>query len=172
MINESDLEYLKEAGCSESVIRHSIAVTEKALEIAEKVRIDVDNDLVRKGGIHHDIGRSRTHAIDHAVAGVEIAERIGFSGKVISIIERHIGSGIPKEEAVKLGLPPKDYIPETPEEIIVAYADNLADGDAIVAFEDALESFKKRLGADHPGVGRFIEMHALIESWMLEWENA
>ncbi|MCJ2514096.1 MAG: HD domain-containing protein, partial [Candidatus Thermoplasmatota archaeon] len=74
-----------------------------------------------------DIGRSRTHGITHAVEGVRIARRIGLPLNILYIIERHLSAGIPKEEAVKLGLPEKDYIPETLEEKIVAHADNLID---------------------------------------------
>ncbi|MBC8414788.1 MAG: TIGR00295 family protein [Nitrospira sp.] len=166
MISEKDLKYLKQTGCSESVIRHSIAVTEEALKIAAKVKFTIDLDLLKAGAINHDIGRSRTHDLDHFVAGAEIARELGFEEKVINIIERHIGAGIPREEAVTLGLPDRDFIPGTPEEILVAYADNLARGDVIVSFEDALEGFRSRIGRDHPAIDRFTEMHEKVQSWL------
>ena len=56
---------------------------------------------------------------------MKIARKIGLPLDILYIIERHLGAGIPKEEAVKLGLPEKDYIPETLEEKIVTHADNL-----------------------------------------------
>ncbi|GBE31797.1 tRNA 2'-O-methylase [bacterium BMS3Bbin05] len=166
MIDDEDLKYLKEAGCAENVIRHCIAVTEKALEIAKMVNVPVDKELIKKGGINHDIGRSVTHGIDHAVAGAGIAKSMGLREEVVRIIERHIGAGITRDEAISLGLPPKDYIPETPEEIIVAYADNLAKGDVMGEFDEALMSFSERLGDGHPAVERFIKMHKLIQTWI------
>jgi uncharacterized protein len=166
MIIENDLKYLELAGCSESVIEHSVAVAEKALEIADSVTVGVDMNLVKKGAVHHDIGRSRTHGLDHFIVGAEMAAQLGMEEEVVRIIERHIGAGIPKEEAVTYDLPPKDYMPETYEEVIVSYADNLTHHVTIVSFEEALERFRDLLGKDHPGTGRFIDQHNTVMSWM------
>lgn len=166
MIVEDDLKYLQGSGCSESLIRHSIAVAKKALDISDTVRISVNKSLVRQGAINHDIGRSRTQGIDHAIIGAEMARKMGFNERVIRIIERHIGAGISEDEAEKLGLPVQDYIPGTPEEIIVSYADNLARSDIIETFEESLAFFKRNLGAGHPAIGRFIRMHELIATWL------
>ncbi len=150
---------LKKVGCPENVIKHSIAVYNKALEIARKSKIPVDIELIQIGALLHDIGRSRTHGIDHGVVGAEIAKALGYDERVIRIIERHIGAGIPKEEAEKLGLPSKDYMPETIEEKIVAYADNLTLGNKYITFKEALEEFKRRLGNNHAAIKRFIKLH-------------
>ncbi len=166
MISEDDLKYLKKAGCSEAVIQHSIAVAEQAIEIAGRVRKTVDHDLVKRGAVNHDIGRARTHGLEHAIAGAEIAKDLGLEENVVLIIERHIGAGIPQEEAITYGFPPKDYIPETTEEIIVAYADNLISHVTKMTFEAALEKYVSRLGRSHPGIHRFIQMHELVSSWM------
>lgn len=168
MITEDDLRFLREAGCSEAVIRHCIAVTEKALDIAGGVTVAVDAGLIKKGAINHDIGRAKTHGLDHFWIGAELAEKLGLEGAVVRIIERHIGAGIKKEEALEYGFPPKDYMPETPEEIIVSYADNLVHDTRAVSFEQALEMFRKRLGREHPVIQRFIEMHEKVMSWMKE----
>ena len=69
-------------------------------------------------------------------------------------------------EAERLGLPRKDYIPLTPEEKIVSYADNLISGVAEVPFLKALDRFKTVLGPDHEGVSRFIQQHEEIQGWM------
>jgi uncharacterized protein len=166
MIKENDLKYLKLAGCSESVIEHSVAVTEKAIEIADSVTVNVDMDLVKKGAIHHDIGRSKTHELDHFIVGAEIAAELGMEDEVVRIIERHLGAGILKEEAVMYGLSSRDYIPETYEEIIVSYADNLTHHVTHVSFEEAFAKFKMRLGEDHSMLGRFTDMHRRVLSWM------
>ncbi|NOX20165.1 MAG: TIGR00295 family protein [Nitrospirae bacterium] len=162
---EELLDILKKAGCEEDVIKHILAVKDVAMRIASEVKIPVDKELILTGAMLHDIGRSRTHSIKHALEGVEIARGLGFDERVLRIIERHIGAGITKDEARALGLPPKDYLPETPEEKIVAYADNLLNGHKEVSFEESLERFKKVLGADHPAVKRYKDLHNEIQSW-------
>ncbi len=116
---------LEKNGCSNEVIKHCKCVRDLAVIIANKANADVN--LVELGALLHDIGRSKTHDIDHAIEGVKIAKKYGLSSKIIKIIERHIGAGISKEIAKKLGLPPKDYMPLSLEEKIVCHADNLID---------------------------------------------
>jgi uncharacterized protein len=161
-----DAEVLITAGCSRDVVEHCIAVSAIAVSLAGRVKISVDRELVRQGGLFHDIGRAMTHGIDHAVAGVEIARGLGFSGQLVLIIERHIGAGITATEAVRLGLPRKDYLPLTTEEKIVSYADNLTSGVREMPFYEALDRFKIILGPDHEGVELFIKQHHEIQGWM------
>lgn len=116
---------LKENGCSEEVIAHCKAVRDIALRIAKKTNANLK--LVEAGALLHDIGRSKTHGIKHAVEGVKIAKKLGLPNEIINIIERHIGAGLSAGEAKKLGLPAKDYNPVTLEEKIVCHADNLVD---------------------------------------------
>jgi uncharacterized protein len=161
-----DAEVLITAGCSRDVVAHCIAVSKSAVSLAGRVKVSLDRELVRQGGLYHDIGRARTHGIDHAVAGVSIARELGFSDQLVLIIERHIGAGITAAEAERLGLPQKDYIPLTIEEKIVSYADNLASGVHEMPFYEALDRFKKILGPDHEGVELFIKQHQVIQGWM------
>jgi len=163
---ERNVEVLVAAGCSPDVVAHCIVVSRMALSIAGRVKVDVDLELVRQGGLFHDIGRSKTHGIEHALAGTEVARSLGFSDQLMHIIERHIGAGITASEAVRLGLPKIDYLPVTPEEKIVSYADNLISGVREMPFYEALERFKNILGPDHEGVELFIEQHHEIRSWL------
>jgi uncharacterized protein (TIGR00295 family) len=117
------LEHLKNAGCSDSVITHCVAVEERALKFANLAKADVE--LVSCGALLHDIGRGKTHDIQHAVLGADMARELGIPEEVSRIIERHIGAGLSPEDAEKLKLPARDYIPKTLEEKIVAHADNL-----------------------------------------------
>ena len=96
-----------------------------ALRIAEKTQANLE--LVEAGALLHDIGRSQTHGIRHGVEGATIARQLGLPERIVLIIERHVGAGIPREEAVQVELPEKDYLPVSLEEKIVCHADNLID---------------------------------------------
>ena len=138
------LSLLIQSGCSRGVIRHCKAVANLAIEIAKackKKGINLNIRLVEVGALLHDIGRSKTHSVNHVMVGVEIAKSLDLRGSVVSIIERHAGSGISKDEAQKLGWPVKDYVPQTLEENIVTYADKLIEGLKRVSIERVLEKF-------------------------------
>lgn len=106
----------------------------------------------------HDIGRSRTHGLTHAIVGVEIARKHGYSEDVLNIIERHIGAGITESEAEKLGLPVKSYMPETLEEKIVAHADNLVSGSEEVDMDFVIEKWKRRIPDSDENIERMIKL--------------
>jgi len=161
-----EVDVLTKAGCTTDVIAHCSKVSLMAVSIAERVKGPVDRELVRLGGLYHDIGRSRTHDIGHAIAGVEIGRSLGFSERLLLVIERHIGAGITAEEAERLGLPKKDFLPLSAEEKIVSYADNLVSGVREMPYHEALDRFKRILGPDHEGVGFFIKQHLEILAWM------
>jgi uncharacterized protein len=138
------ISFLIKAGCSPRVVRHAEAVATLAVKIAKACRkkgLEVDIQLVEIGALLHDIGRSKTHSVNHVIVGVEIARALGLPDSVINIIERHAGSGISKDEAKKLGWPVKDHVPQTLEEKIVTYADKLIEGLKRVSIEQVLERF-------------------------------
>lgn len=143
---EKALQILENAGCNRSVIEHCIAVSEFATEIAHKLVADgvkVDLELVEIGGLLHDLGRSRTHGIRHAIEGVSIAKELGIDNSVIEIIKRHIGAGITVDEAIRLDLPEDNYIPQTIEEKIVAHADNLVKGTRRISLDEKILLMQK-----------------------------
>lgn len=122
------LQLLLENRCSAKVIKHCKAVAKLALETANILKargFKIDLKLVKVGALLHDIGRSKTHTVHHAVVGAEIAKAAGLPGSVVSIIKRHVGGGITSREAKKLGWPKDVYVPVTLEEKIVSYADKL-----------------------------------------------
>lgn len=84
------------------VIRHCEEVAALALEIAGKIEskgIKVNMRLVEAGALLHDIGRSKSHAVDHGLLGSEIAESEHLPESLVRIIRRHVGGGITTEEA-------------------------------------------------------------------------
>jgi len=159
------LEIIHKAGCSAKVVAHLRMVERIATAIARKMiercgsqasgenkramrRVQVDLGLVRAGALLHDIGRGRTHGMRHAVAGAEMARELGLPEEIALIIERHIGAGVEREEAVRFGLPPKEYIPLSIEEKIVAHADNLAGPHGKIELAEALRDLERK-GAAH-----------------------
>lgn len=165
MKSEKEISLLKDAGCPDKVIEHVVAVARVALSIADEVKMPVDKELIRLGSLLHDIGRAKTHGIDHAVVGAQMAAELGMDERIVRIIERHIGAGIPADETRAMGLPYKDYLPISPEEKIVAHADNLLSGSRITSFEEVLHRFKNLLGIEHPAIERFLKLHREIEGW-------
>lgn len=156
LTREEALNLLREAGCSRRVVEHCLAVAKKAIEIARQIRAngyEVDLKLVELGALLHDVGRARTHDIEHGVEGAQLLRSRGL-GELAGFAESHIGAGIPAREAGELGLPVRDFMPQTLEEKIVAYADKLMIGAEDVSYEEAKEQLKAQLGADHPALGR------------------
>jgi len=155
MKSQEALALLRKHGASEGVIGHVKKVRDYALEIAREAGADLE--LVEAGALLHDIGRSKTHGIDHAVVGAEILRREGVDPRIVRIVERHVGAGITKEEARWLGLPPKDYIPQTLEEKIVCHADNLTGDRRRINIHEALDKALKKWS---PGAAdRLVQMH-------------
>jgi uncharacterized protein (TIGR00295 family) len=146
---------LRDAGCSDEIINHCEAVRKVAVRIAKKAHANIQ--LVEAGALLHDIGRSKTQGIMHGVEGAKIATEFGLPLSIVNIIERHLGAGIPMEEAAMLGLPPKDYMPLTLEEKIVAHADNLIDNDREHPIEKEVEKALKKGHIRH--AERLMELH-------------
>ena len=160
--SQTALSLLSEVGCSKRVIAHCKAVSALAVKFAEaceKKGLDVDVNLVEVGALLHDIGRSKTHGVDHVIVGVEIAKSLNLPESIVSIIECHVGGGITADEAKELGWPVKDYLPTTLEEKIVTYADKLIEGLRVVPIEKTLEKFSRELGENHPAIDRVIRLH-------------
>lgn len=167
MTEEDAIALLIRSGCSPRVIEHCRTVARYAGDIALNIRRcselrgspgNIDVNLVYLGGLLHDIGRSKTHGIGHAVAGAEIALKSGVDIGLVNIIERHIGAGITMREAVELGLPEKDYLPVTLEEKIVAHADNLTAGSRVVTLDEQVSKLKKK-NVDEKIIRRIIELN-------------
>lgn len=150
-IKEECIALLKKAGCDERVVRHCVVVADLALEIA-KQKSGVSEELILRGALLHDIGRARSAEVDHGYIGGEIARNLGVDEKTVRIIQRHLGAGITAKEAKELGLPEMDFIPETMEEKIVAYADKLIDNDRRVNIDETVRKMKEKLGEKHPAI--------------------
>ncbi|MGQ9460069.1 MAG: TIGR00295 family protein [Candidatus Bathyarchaeaceae archaeon] len=161
------LRLLSQSGCSSNVIVHCKAVSTLAVKIAkacERKGLNVDIKLVQVGALLHDIGRSKTHNVDHVVVGAEIARSLNLPESVVSIIERHAGGGITIDEARRLGWPAKSYSPQTLEEKIVTYADKLIEGSRRVQIERTIEKLSQELDEEHPSIKRVKKLHEEFSS--------
>ena len=149
-------------GCNEKIIQHCRVVSKTALDIAESILESgtiIDLELVRLGGLLHDVGRSITSDINHGVEGARLLREEGFPENLAKIAERHVGAGIPRKKAKILGLPAKDFLPQTLEEKIVCYADKLVSGKKVTDIEYVINNFSIKLGPDHPSIERIKKLH-------------
>ena len=176
-IGRQDVELLKQAGMNEEDLEHSLKVAQKALEIARRTGMELDLDLVARGGLFHDLGKVETHEIEHGRLGAERGEKMGLPRAVRDVMEKHIRGGLTPEEAQELGLPEKDYTLNRLEERIIIYADRLVDiitdpagivrgeREAEDRFEEILRAYP-RYGKNEPTLLRYLRYHAEIQDLM------
>ena len=176
-IQTADIERLRMAGVSEDDIAHSTKVAEKALEIAARTHKELDMEFVGRGALFHDLGKAKTHEIDHGKLGAEMGAEIGLPTPINAVMEKHIRGGLSSDEAVELGLPVKDYSLAQLEERIIIYADRLVDiiTDGIVPisgekeaedrFEDILRTIPK-YGKNDKTMERYLGYHREIQMLM------
>ena len=158
---------LEKYNTPDSVIKHCLMVTKIAEEFCNRIP-QIEKDIVVAGAMLHDIGRSVDHSIRHAIEGVIILQNEHLDPRIISIVKKHIGTGITQAEAKKLGLPIDDYIPHTNEEILVSYADNLACGNKRCSFEKILEDFISKFGEESHVVKGFFKQKMIVEKMLGE----
>ncbi len=176
-LQQADIDLLRQAGVSELDIDHSMAVANKALEIASRTHAELDMKLVGRGALFHDLGKSKTHDIVHGQIGAEMGVGLGLPLEVTAIMEKHIRGGLTAAEATELGLPVKDYTLHRLEERIVIYADRLVDiiTDGIVTlkteaesesrFEEILRTYPK-YGKNEITMNRYLGYHQEIQALM------
>jgi uncharacterized protein len=130
---------LQDAGCDAGVIAHCHTVADYALDLAGDNPL-INRELLEAGAMLHDIGRGTTHSIFHAQAGADTCRALGLSEPIARIIECHTGAGLSADECTLLGLLPRDCIPRTIEERIVAHTDNLVKRTTPVTIDEMLGS--------------------------------
>ncbi len=173
-IQNSDIQLLRDTGVSEEDIAHCAKVAEKALDVAGRSGADLDMELVGRGALFHDLGKAKTHGIEHGRIGAELGRKLGLPQEITDIMEKHIRGGLTPEEAKELGLPVKDYTLRRLEERIVIYADRLVDiitaperivSDALEAearFEEILRAHVK-YGKNDLTLNRYLGYHREIQ---------
>jgi uncharacterized protein len=138
---------LRNEGASERLVEHCKTVSKVSEIIAKGIKsngYNVDVGLVKIGGLLHDIGRTKVNTVFHGYIGGDILRNKGFEEKVARFCETHIGGGISPEEAKKLNLPDRDYIPRTLEEKIVSFSDKISGVEEIIPLRETISQFKRR----------------------------
>ncbi|MCL2172458.1 MAG: HDIG domain-containing protein [Nitrososphaerota archaeon] len=142
---EQAISILQKNKCSPEVIAHCQAVALLALELAEKIEAKkyfIDVSLIEAGALLHDLGRAKTHSVNHAIEGMQLAQAEGLPDAIVCIIKRHIGAGITTEEAQLFNWPKDNYIPQTLEEKIVCYADKCISGTKRIPVETTIKQLQ------------------------------
>ncbi|MDD4151388.1 MAG: ribonuclease Y [Candidatus Gracilibacteria bacterium] len=75
----------------QNILKHSIEVAFVAESLAQDLKLDAN--LIKKGGLLHDIGKALDHDIEgtHPEIGGKLARKYGMNEKVIDMIENHHG---------------------------------------------------------------------------------
>lgn len=147
LTREMAFDLLKKLKVPYQVRRHSLAVADKALEIATKItKVKVNIELVEIGAILHDIGRAVTHGFEHAVIGGKIIRERGYPTELSRICETHILGGLDKFDAREVGLKFVDYLPQTIEEKIICLADKYMAGTKEVSIEERFQKWFFKYG--------------------------
>jgi len=179
LIDTSDVELLRSQGMSDEDLEHSVAVAGLALEIAGRVNVPLDMALVSRGALFHDLGKVKTHAMEHGRIGAEMGEKLGLPPEVCAVMEKHIRGGLTEAEAVEFGLPVKDYGLHRLEERVIIYADRLVDiitegkaplkdpREAEERFEEILKAYPK-YGKNEITMTRYFGYHREIQGLMKE----
>ena len=162
------------------LLKHSEQVREKALAILEKSSLSLDPELVSAGALLHDTGILRCHApsifctgsepyIAHGIIGAAMLRAYGKEHDLdlepfARICERHTGAGLSASEIREQGLPlpEKDFLPETPEEKLICFADKFfsKSGSMEEKFLEHIRRSMVKFGPDT--LARFDEMTKLF----------
>lgn len=118
------------------LLHHSKQVTKKALTIARRhPEMKLDLSFIYEAAMLHDIGVFLCNAPDigcygdaeyicHGYLGAALMREEGYPRHAL-VCERHTGTGISKEMVVagQLPIPVQDYLPVSPEEQLICFAD-------------------------------------------------
>jgi uncharacterized protein len=168
----ADIQMLRKAGVADEDLDHCLKVAQKAVEIAEKTRADLDMALISRGALFHDLGKAKSHGIEHGKIGAELGKELGLPPAITAVMEKHIRGGLTGAEAAELGLPVKDYTLSRLEERIIIYADRLVDiiTDGVVKEESEAEkrfeeilSQNPKYGKNQPTLRRYLAYHREIQ---------
>ena len=157
------------------LVKHSKAVAEKALAIAEAhPELRLDRQFIMEAAMVHDIGIIKTNAPDiqcfgtepyirHGVLGAEMLRAEGYP-RHARVCERHTGAGLSLKEIEeqRLPLPHEDLLPETLEEKAICYADKFFSKTKLEREKTLAEAERSVAKHGEEGLKRFREMEEIF----------
>ncbi len=158
------------------LVKHSNAVTQKALEIAENhPEMPLDKTFIQEAAMVHDIGIFLTNApriscfgsfpyICHGYLGADLIRKEGFPKHAL-VCERHTGAGISlfDIEQQNLPLPKRDLRPVSLEEQLICFADKFYSKTKLNK-ELTVEKIVQKLAKnDSSQVEKFLEWNKIFE---------
>lgn len=131
-----DKYYPTENELKHTLLVHSRAVADKALQVADRhPELNLDRTFLEESALLHDIGIFLTDApgigcfgdkpyICHGTLGADLLRREGYPRHAL-VCERHTGAGLSLEQILRenLPVPHRDLLPVSLEEQVVCFAD-------------------------------------------------
>lgn len=160
------------------LVFHSKQVTDRALHIARtRPELNLDKEFIAQAAMLHDIGVFLTDAPEihchgtkpyllHGYLGGRLMRQEGFP-EIARVCERHTGTGLTAENIREshLPLPKGDYCPETPEEIVICYADKFYSKSHPLRVRTVAQTAQSLLKYGEEGVKKFKDWALLFEPY-------
>lgn len=174
MISERIIDKYYPVGSPGRVIylRHCGQVADLACDIASRLSLPLDGEVIRDAAMLHDIGICHTDApsiechgtepyICHGIIGGEMLRAEGVDEMYARVAERHTGAGITADEIVAQGLPlpVRDYMPESLLERLVCYADKFYSKSGDMKRKSLSRVMKSMENISQATLGRFMALH-------------
>ena len=136
--------------------RHCHAVSRVAERLSGAIarQYPLDSEFLRVGALLHDIGRYKTHdPVMHGVEGYHLLMGLGHEREAF-VCASHVFCGMPQAEAVRYGLPERDFLPRTLEERLVPLIDSVVELDRPTTLEQRMLSIHRRYQSNGPFLER------------------
>ena len=157
-------------------MRHSRDVTRRALQIVDAhPELGADRQLVEEAAMLHDIGIVRRNApgiychgtepyLRHGMIGAAMMREEGYD-RHARVCERHTGAGLSLHDITSqdLPLPHQDFLPETPEEKVICYADKFYSKSNLQKVKTQEQAEKSLAKFGQEGLARFKTWEKLFE---------
>ena len=121
---------LSEVDVPPAVVRHSIAVKNFALELTDQLNAqghNINKELITASALLHDVLKTSAE-FDHAVEAGEFLRKKGFH-IVAEVVEKHALNN----------LTDSSFIPQTPEEKLLMYADLRIVSGSVVSLDERFD---------------------------------
>jgi uncharacterized protein len=170
LARDQSMGLLAEYGRGAAWVTHCLAVADSASRLGRALqsRYAIDRRFLWSAALLHDIGRCVTHdPIGHGVEGYNLLMRRGYKEEAF-VCASHILFGLDASEAIRFGLPARDFFPRTIEERLVPLVDFMIEGDRITTLDRRFSSLRNRNVKNRFFVDRLGRAQAAARSFMIQ----